>query len=110
MDALASCPFRGDEFKYGLPHAGNLSSPRRVLQEHTHRFASPSDGKISLKLLTLWCVTDITAYTHDKKVIFTACSDAPHKRSFRKKVIQRTDAVVAPSKRETPGSTTETLD
>ena len=24
---------------------------------------------------------DITAHTYDKTVIFTACSDAPHKRS-----------------------------
>jgi hypothetical protein len=31
-------------------------------------------------------VTGITARIHDKKVIFTACSDAPHMSSLRKKV------------------------
>ena len=31
----------------------------------------------------LSCVMDITARTYDEKVIFTACSDAPHKRSLR---------------------------
>ena len=37
----------------------------------------------------LSCVMDITARTYDGKVIFTACSDAPHKRSFRKRVVRR---------------------
>ena len=37
-----------------------------------------------MKRTVLSCVTNITAHTHDKTVIFTACSDAPHKRSFRK--------------------------
>ena len=36
-----------------------------------------------MKRKVLSCVTDITAHTYDKTVIFTACSDAPHKRSFR---------------------------
>ena len=38
----------------------------------------------------LSCVMDITARTYDGKVIFTACSDAPHKRSLRKDVVQQT--------------------
>jgi hypothetical protein len=34
-------------------------------------------------------VMDITAHTYNKSVIFTACSDAPHKRSFRENEVQR---------------------
>jgi hypothetical protein len=47
-------------------------------------------SKTELKRKALRCVMDITAHTYDKTLIFTACSDAPHKRSFREIEVQRT--------------------
>ena len=42
-------------------------------------FSSPRNRKFILKLINLWCVMSITAHLNDENVIFTACSDAPHK-------------------------------
>jgi hypothetical protein len=60
-----------------------------------------------MKLFNLRCVTDITAHQHDKKVIFTACSDAPHKSSFRKIVARQTRSRSGTPDKEVPCSIIE---
>jgi hypothetical protein len=59
-----------------------------------------------LKQKVLWCVMNITAPQYDKTVIFTACSDAPHKRSLPENVIQRARCRAGASGIELPSSTT----
>jgi hypothetical protein len=53
---------------------------------------------------------NITAGGKDKKVIFTACSDAPHKRSFRMNGVQRVRYRYGRSEWESPDGKAETLE
>jgi len=50
-------------------------------------FRSLGNRKYLCELCHLRCVTNITAQSHDKNVIFVACSDAPHKSNFGKNEI-----------------------
>lgn len=47
---------------------------------------SLGERKYPCRLWHLSCVMNITAQSDDKNVIFVACSDAPHKSNFGKKV------------------------
>jgi hypothetical protein len=50
-------------------------------------FWSLGDRKYPCRFWHLSCVMNVTAQSHDKTVIFGACSDAPHKCNFGRKEV-----------------------
>ena len=82
MADIGICGFEEAKIEPGSPSG---TKPGQIGRSCSHR-----PKKLELNRKALRCVMDITARQCDETVIFTACSDAPHKRSLLEKVIQRT--------------------